>query len=202
LGEPKIAIAIQGGTAGDYDTPQKVIQIIGSIWEDIDMLKDILYVLSYANDYAKKLIGKYLIIELRSLSACFDRLSQFDEDYKDNLYPIFLDKIKKLEVELKFGVLPTPRVDPVIRNKISAHRDLNIDLVTTIELWEKNTRYNILQYLDVYSDHLNKLLEKYPNEAKFYFNMRKTPMGGITDVKNPEDNNYQPFDIELEPRGD
>ena len=73
LGEPNISMTIQGGTTGDYDTPQKVIQIIGGFGR-YRHVKRYLYVLSYANDYAKKLIGKYLIIELRSLFSCFERL--------------------------------------------------------------------------------------------------------------------------------
>ncbi len=191
FGEPKISFALQGNVGGEDYNPQKIIQIIGGIWEDIEMLQDILYVLSYGNEYVKKLIGKYLIIELRSLFPCFTKLSKLDNVYKDNLYLEFKDEVNKLDDELKFRV---------VRNKISAHRDLNLDLMTTMELWQKITRYNISEYIEIFAEHINKLLKQYPNEAKIYFTMRRIPFKGITDVKPLKGNNYQPFDEKLSKR--
>ncbi len=202
FGEPKISFALQGNVAGKNDNPQKVIQMIGASWEDIEMLLDILYILSFGNEYVKKLIGKYIIIELRSLSACFKRLSELDGNYKENLYPEFINEIKKLEKEVKFGVIKTKRSNPTVRNKISAHRDLNLDLMTSMDLWEKITRNNIYRYQEIFSDHINKFMKMYPHEAKMYFIMRRTPYRSITDVKPPKGNTYKPFDEKIVPRDD
>lgn len=199
FGEPKISSPIQSNVVTEYDNPQKIIQLIGAIWEDIEILNNILYVLSYANDYTKKLIGKYIIIELRSLSSSFERLSQLDNEYKDNLYCRFVDKVTQLDDKFKFGVIKTRK--PVIRNKISAHRDSNLDLMTAVELWAEITRYNLTKYIEVFAEHINELLKKYPFETKMYFTMRRTPYHDITDVVNLQDNHYKPFDVKFGPKG-
>ena len=194
FGEPNISFVLQTNTATTEDNPAKIIQIIGAIWEDIEMLKHILYVISYGNDYAKKLIGKYIVIELRSLFACLQRLSVIDTEYGDGLYHEFVEEVTRLEDEFKIGAMPAS--DPVVRNKISAHRDLNLDLLTTIELWEKITRYNIYEYIKIFGEHIDNLLTRYPNEARLYFSLRKEPFRTITAVNHPN-NAYKPFDEPL-----
>ncbi len=190
FGERNISFSFVGNVTGKENSPQKIIQIIGGIWEDIERLQDILYVLSYGNDYVKKLIGKFIIIELRSLFPCFIKLSKLDDEYKDNLYLEFKYEVNKLNDELQF-------ID--VRNKISAHRDLNLDLMTTTKLWEKITRYNIFQYIEVFRNHTNKLSKQYPNETLMYFNLRRTPFRSVQEVHQPKDNSYQPFDEEFVP---
>jgi hypothetical protein len=76
--EPNIVSAVQSNTFGKLDTSQKILQLVGAIWEDVDMLLGILFVLGYANDYVKKLIGKYIILELRSLYKCLRQLRKVD----------------------------------------------------------------------------------------------------------------------------
>jgi len=78
-GEQKMAFAAYTNTWGKANSIQKQLQMINAIWEDIRSLSDILLVLSYANDYTKKLIGKYIIIELKSLFDCLTNLSKLDK---------------------------------------------------------------------------------------------------------------------------
>jgi hypothetical protein len=71
FGEPMVAFATQANTVSRAENAQKVLQLAGAILEDIDLLWSTLWLLGFANDYAKKLLGKYIIIELNSL---FNRL--------------------------------------------------------------------------------------------------------------------------------
>ncbi len=181
--EPMICFGAQTNTWGGDDNPQKVLQMAGAIWEDIETLKDVLYVLGFANNYTKKLIGKYIVIELNSLFLCLKRLAELDADYNKNLFSDLLNKIKALEDKYKFKG---------IRDKVAAHRDTNIDIMAAIEFWRNITRYTINRYIGVFADHLGELLKKYTFEASMYFGIRKTPAKGIIGVQ--ESAEYITFD--------
>lgn len=182
-GEPMICFGAQTNTWGGDDNPQKVLQMAGAIWEDIETLKCVLYVLGFANNYTKKLIGKYIVIELNSLFMCFKRLSELDTDYKTTLFPDLLREIKALEDKYKFKA---------IRDKVAAHRDTNIDIMAALEFWRNITRYTLNRYINIFADHLGEVLRKFPIEAKLYFGVRNFPLKGIVGVQDTEI--YNTFD--------
>ncbi|KAF0144783.1 MAG: hypothetical protein FD156_1612 [Nitrospirae bacterium] len=182
-GEPMICFGAQTNTWGQDDNPQKVLQMAAAIWEDIETLKSVLYVLGFANNYTKKLIGKYVVIELNSLFTCLKRLSELDAIYKTTLFPDLLCQIKVLEHKYKFKT---------IRNKVAAHRDTNIDMMAALEFWQNITRYTLNKHINVFAAHLDAVLKNYPNEAKLYFRLRNLPLKGITGTQDPK--SYRAFD--------
>ncbi|MDA8163531.1 MAG: hypothetical protein M0017_00670 [Desulfobacteraceae bacterium] len=182
-GEPMICFGAQTNTWGEDDNPQKVLQMAGAIWEDIATLKSVLYVLGFANNYTKKLIGKYIVIELNSLFNCLKRLSELDADYKITLFSELLCQINILEEKYKFRA---------IRNRVAAHRDTNIDIMAALELWQNITRYTLNRYVNVFASHLDELLKKYQFEAKSYFFIRNVPLKGIVGIQDTE--TYKTFD--------
>jgi hypothetical protein len=146
------------------------------------MLLGVLFVLGYTNDYVKKLIGKYIILELRSLYECLKKLCKFDQKYGFSLFCKLKCKIDKLErQEFK-----------KIRNKLIAHRDTHLDIVKTTELWKQITRRNIYTLISIFKNHLDELLKDYPVEADLYFAIREEPFKGITKIDKQAD--YEPFD--------
>lgn len=183
-GERMILFSAQSNAWGAKDNEQKVLQLAGAIWEDIEMLRGILFVLGYANDYAKKLVGKYIIIELSSLYRCLKRLSELDASYKNGLFATLTDEIKKLESEYQFKA---------IRDKIAAHRDTNIDLVCSVGFWRKITRHSIVKHIDAFSYHLGELRTVYPFEVASYFVARHHPINGVLGATTNSDE-YRSFD--------
>lgn len=183
FGEPMICFGAHSNTWGKDDNPQKVLQVAGAICEDIEVLKKILFVLGFANNYSKKLIGKYIIIEINSLYACFKRLSEFDENYKNKYFEPFTSRIHKLENKYRYKT---------IRNKVAAHRDTNIDMITTMEFWQNITRYTINKYIAIFNEHLEKILLLYPDEAKLYYYTRNKTLKGAIEIENNEE--YCAFD--------
>lgn len=183
-GERMILFSAQSNAWGAQDNEQKVLQLAGAIWEDIEMLKGMLFVLGYANDYAKKLVGKYIIIELSSLYRCLKRLSELDSSYKTGLFATLTDEIKELETKYQFKA---------IRDKIAAHRDTNIDLVRSVGFWRNITRHSIVKHIDVFSHHLGALRSVYPFEITSYFVARHHPIRGVLGSTTNSDE-YRPFD--------
>jgi hypothetical protein len=67
LGEPNVACGASANVWGQPDNPQKMLQLAGAVWEDIGILSGVLTLLAFGNSYGKKLISKYMIVELTSL---------------------------------------------------------------------------------------------------------------------------------------
>ncbi len=187
FGERKMAFAAYTNTWGAENSKQKQLQMVNAIWEDIRSLSDILFVLGFANDYTKKLVGKYVIIEINSLFICLTNLSKLDRNYESTLYQELLQNIRHLEQMFQFKA---------IRDKVAAHRDTNLSLLDTISLWRNITRYNISKYIDVFADHLTALSRQYPGDLTL--GLRQSPVG-VVDIESPPDNSYQPFDEPFEP---
>jgi hypothetical protein len=101
------------------------------------------------------------------------------------MFPDFEKQIHKLERDLNFRI---------IRNKISAHRDGNLDLVGAVGLWRKITRYNLWKSVRVFERHLRAVFEMYPTEAKLYFQTQMTALKGTLDVNHSIDPPYESFD--------
>lgn len=183
-GEPNISYSAQSNTFGDTENPQKIIQTIAAIDEDLEVLFNLFDLIYLTNDYTKKLLGKYCIIELNSFFLQLKKLASIDKNYSDNFFPELAKEIKELEDKYGFKV---------IRDKYAAHRDTNVDLMHAVDNWRKITRFNIYQYLIVLQSHLDKFLTNhYPMEKKSYFLIRKSPIG--RKMRTPGEDNYVPFD--------
>jgi hypothetical protein len=187
FGEPNIGYVAQSNTFSSNENTQKIIQTIGAIDEDIEILMNILDYLYYTNDYTKKLIGKYIIIELNSMFSQFSKLTLYDNNYKQNYFPKLERQIQVLEKKHSFNV---------IRNKIAAHRDTNVDIMHSVTNWRKITRFNIVKYINAFHLHIDDFLTKhYPMEKSEYFLMRKAPVGHR--LITPLEKDYERFDNEL-----
>lgn len=151
------------------------------------MLITTLDYLYYTNDYTKKLLGKYIIIELNSMFAQFKKLCDYDNNYKQNYFPKFKEQITSLEKKYKFIV---------IRDQIAAHRDTNVDIMHSVNNWKRITRFNIFKYIDTFHAHLNEFLTKlYPMEKSEYFLMRQDTTGNR--LTTPMEKDYEKFDNEI-----
>ena len=187
LGESNIGFIAQTNTFGSIENAQKIIQTIGAIDEDIEILMNILDYLYYTNDYTKKLLGKYIIIELNSMFVQLIKLCDYDANYKDKYFPKFKAQITALEKKCKFSV---------IRDTIGAHRDTNVDIMHSVTNWGKITRFNIYKYIDAFHLHLDDFLTKlYPMEKKEYFLLRRDSTN--SQLTTPMENDYERFDNEI-----
>jgi len=197
-GEPGVVFCAQSNTWNASENAQKIMQTIGAIWQDIRSLQAILFVLGYSNDYTKKLIGKYIILELWSLYVKLKDLRKHDADYRCDLHKKLEIDIKNLERELNLQLM-NERLNKrltlqVIRNKIRGHRDIDFALSDTVDVWQKITRYNLYRYIKVFESHIRELLANYNIEPSLYFGTEESNTLKPEDVQWPEDNPYQPFD--------
>lgn len=182
--ERNVAFGAQGNVWGSEVNEQKIIQVIAMTFEDIEILIGILEVLGFMNDYAKKLLGKYFIVELNSLFSLLTKLSTLNKDYEQNDYQDLMTKIKNLEQKYKFRF---------IRDKIAAHKDSNIDLKSYVEVWNAINQASLNEYWLMFVDHIEKVLMKYyQHEKKLYFLMRQQPLNGVIATTGKGDS-YIPF---------
>ena len=126
------------------------------IWEDIDSLAKIRS--ATRNEYSRKLLVKYLIIELRSLMEVFDRLQGyvmkaevFDPAVKcayRGLTQSEHAKAKELFKEYSLAKRTTERLIIEIRDNIGAHRG-NVNWQQIMQFWDKVSIETIKPVLDV-----------------------------------------------------
>jgi hypothetical protein len=187
--ERNITFVAQSNVWGSEVNEQKIIQVIAMTFEDIEMLIGILDVLGFMNDYAKKLLGKYIIIELSSLFNLLSKLKDLNVEYKQNEYKELLVDIQHLEEKYKFKF---------IRDKVAAHKDSDINLKNYVEIWNAINQTSLKEYWSMFVNHIDKVLMKYyQEEKKIYFLIRQQPLNGILDIKD-KGNEYIPFsDIEV-----
>jgi hypothetical protein len=188
FGEPLVGFMAQGNTFGDIENAQKIIQTMAAIDEDIQVIYSLLDLASVANNYTKKILGKYIIIELISLNDQFIKLASLNTIYKTQYFSKFKKELKTLEKKYSFLSL---------RNKIGAHRDTNVSLMYSIESWRKITRFNITKYINLFHKHMDDFLtDLYPMEKRTYFLIRNQPIKGGT-IVTPGEDNYELFDAKV-----
>lgn len=189
FGERNLCSVIQTNTASNVINEQKIIQLLAVTKEDISMLAGILNLNLYINDYAKKLLGKYAIIELNSLYLLLNGskdqkgLKDFNNEYKNNeLIKLNSDTFR---LENKYGFRN-------IRNNIAAHKSASLDMVEYINIWKNITGDAIMEYYNLFLDHLDQILTKYyPNEKSIYFVMANQEINGFSSERI--ENDYKPF---------
>lgn len=184
LAERNVCFGAQTNVCGSEVNEQKIIQIIAMTFEDIEMIMGMLDVLGFMNDYAKKLLGKYLIIELNSIYSLLGKLKEINIDYKTNEYKELVNSIMELEKKYKFKF---------IRDKIAAHKDCNIDIEKYTEIWNAINHESLNEYWLMIAKHIDEILMKYyQHEKKMYFLVRRQPMNGFIALQDKGDN-YIPF---------
>ncbi|GMA64213.1 hypothetical protein NZD89_02510 [Alicyclobacillus fastidiosus] len=175
--ERNTAVMIQTNTVTSTANVQKVIQIMAMTVEDINMMMMLCNLMTFVNDYAKKLLGKYIIVELSSLFILFNGgsdvkgLKDFNTDYANQEYRQLLSTIRNLEKTCSFRL---------IRDKVAAHKDSNLDMQGYISIWNRITYKSIDAYKRALYDHLDKVLQKYyPHEYVDYFKMNYSTLNGL-----------------------
>lgn len=171
----------------DEITEEKIIQLIATTKEDIDMLINILQVIVFANDYAKKLIGKYIIIELNNLYTLLyggkdnngqkiKGLKDLNERYGANEFRTLNRSKHALDRKYKFKL---------VRNKIGAHKDSTILFSEYLSLWSKINIDFLEEYWEMFNNHLEEILSKYyPNEKMYYFLMPEEKLRKNSELTN------------------
>lgn len=173
VAERNMVFCAQGNVFGSEENEQKIIQVLAITIEDIEMLIGIMNIIQFMNDYVKKLIGKYMIIELNSIFNLLKSLSKLNEQYRVGEYKEFLSSISKLEQEYDFRL---------VRDKIGAHKDVNLDVKAYAQAWNAINQISLMKYWELIVNHIDKVLMKYyPEEKKIYFLMRQqeTPFSSV-----------------------
>lgn len=190
-GETNRVFGAQANTWGDKANAQKIIQIIGFTIEDIEMIVSALDVLVFASDYAKKLLGKYMLIELESLytllvgtnSSSSHGLREFNPEYAKNEF---------VELEMAVAALRAKYDVLMIRDKLAAHKDSNLDVVEYTRLWRQINKDSLMEYWELLFTHIDKVLQKYyPWERTQYLITSGALAVGIRQDPAPD---YVPFD--------
>ncbi len=184
-GEPHLGYGAQISTWSKAPNVAKVLQIMGSIVEDIHMLYGILRALAHANDHAKKLVAKYIVIELHSLYRCCERLAKLDPANEADDFAALKQEVAELDETYGFRAL---------RDKIAGHRDMDLDFADTIGFWRKLTRYALKQYTEAFDRYFERVLPRHPRERDYFAGCR--PVHGVTGLE--ENTGWVPFDEPFE----
>ncbi|WP_437768997.1 hypothetical protein WME77_19160 [Sorangium sp. So ce764] len=183
-GEPKVVFSAPSNAWGEERNPQKIIQIVGSIWEDVRHLFAILSVLAHASDYAKKLIGKYVVVEARNMLDCLKQLREVDQRY-DAPFAALQASLTKIDKRFPWET---------IRNKVGAHRDIRIDVVDATGFWRHITRFKIRQVLTLFQRHFEtELYRLYPREVRASFAL-PCPVPHLVSSSATSEDDYESFD--------
>lgn len=168
----------------------KIILLVTMTVDDLKMLIGILEITAYLNDYAKKLLGKFVVIELQSLYnllrslANSDQLKGFHEGFKKD-FENFNEQMKQLETKYSFRF---------IRDKIAAHKDQDLDVLDYLKAWSKINKESITEFLNVMIDFAGSSIAKhYPREATYYFSIGKQSFPDVLGCENSNES-YEPFD--------
>lgn len=142
-----------------------VATIISNTWEDIRLLSQIRN--KSKNDYEKKLLFKYVIVELRSIIQLMDKLQGFifliineDQENKHNGH-ISSEEAKELRILFKKYHLIKNKVDSDIidiRNTIGAHRGCH-PWTEIINNWDKLDPDLFLELLTFLAEIFNYIKE-------------------------------------------
>jgi hypothetical protein len=179
-------------------TEEKILQLIALTVEDVEILISLLEIMIFTNDYAKKLIGKYSIIELSNLYTLLrggngsKGLRNLNKEYAKNEFLQLEDKINKLESNYKFRD---------IRNKLVAHKDCNVDFTMYNVMWSKINIKFIEEYWQLITVHLEEILTKYyPEEKVLYFLLPKQSIPSEHDdlISETMKTTMFPFDDDLD----
>jgi len=188
FGERNVSYSAQSNTYGTEKNEQKILQLLAMTREDLHVIMNIISVVPFINDYSKKLLGKYAIVELNSLHKLLENLKSLNRKYAD-------EEFVKLQVDI--GEFERKYNFRKIRDKIAAHKDSNLDLLAYGELWKNIRQEIILEYYNLFMSHLETILNKYyPDEKVFYFTMSNMPLAGFSSERIAND--YFPFhDFEM-----
>jgi len=192
--ERNLAFGGQGNVWGRDVNVQKIILLLVVTVEDLKMLAAILELIPFVNDYAKKLIGKFMVVELNSLFALLNGskgvkgvkgLKDFNSDYAKTGFRQLIEKIRELETKYEYKSL---------RDKMAAHKDASLDVDQYREQWNNITKENLTEYCNLLIEHIGRSVAKYyPREARLYFPLSKSKFHDVIAVANSNES-YKPFD--------
>lgn len=132
---------------------------VKAILDDIGRLSDIIN--SQADPYNKRLIGKFMIVELLSFQENARKLYNMINCCK-TLSPVL--KLKKSAFEDVFTRHPSFKI---LRNKLAAHRDDDLGLREAMTLWDSLTLVSLNEVLTACYDFFNAIHQS--NARRFYF---------------------------------
>jgi hypothetical protein len=163
---------------------EKILVIIKVCIDNIRVLVSVIGLLLFANDYTKKVLGKYVVVELYSIYQLLGELSKTNREYRENEYR-----------ELEEAVLDLEKSNDLrnLRRKIGAHMDVDIGLSDYIKYWN-NLNIDILtEYYELLARHVYIILEKYYRPLKrLYFDLPEAE--GTRGLKVFPRDGYVPFD--------
>lgn len=182
--ERNLGYGAQTNTFGKAVSPQKLIQLIAVSVETVEVLIDVQELLIMCNDFAKRVLAKYITVEMRTIHKLLGKLAAIDKVYESKYFMAF--EVALGGLEKKYGY-------KFIRNKLGAHLDPELDLEEYIEAWEKLQIPILNEHWKEFCTHIdNALAALYPNEKKMYFLIRHHSISGARGIGKSGE--HVPFD--------
>ena len=186
MGERNRIFGAQGNTFHKEVTLQKVLQLLSVAREALLSLAGLLELAIFTNDFTKKLLAKYIIVELSTMMTLFKGLSRLDDSYRAAEYRDLVRSVRRLDKKNVFRR---------IRNKLGAHLDADLDLAEYVSLWAAVSSDKVFAFVNVIEDHLIALMKsRYPHEYVLYFLASEKDVLGISEVAHAPTREYVPFD--------
>jgi hypothetical protein len=181
--EKNLGPVMQSNIFGREVNEQKLIQMIRVGCDNINVIIGIIELLPMVNEYTKKSMGKYFIIELGSIFKLLERLSKINKTYGSREFIYYKAAIDELDDEYALRG---------IGDKLAAHLDPDLNLKEYIEYWDRVNKGILIKYWEITVNQIKDMLKKYyPIEANLYFQVAGGELNGI---RYPEDMGFVPFD--------
>jgi hypothetical protein len=188
-GEPGILFAAESNVWGKEDNHQKVWQHLAMSIDRCQVLNDLLSRMNAANDFAKRTMASYLVLELHAIFTMMRR-----KRFK---------KLESAEPRSSALIACESEIDNLlsknaefakIRDKIIAHLDGNLGLIETRNLWIYLTKNRIDSWLTILYLYITELGLYFPYEHTMHIKMRNIPLNMTRPMSSDSENGYIPFE--------
>jgi hypothetical protein len=187
-GEPNILFHAESNTWGDKDSPQKVFQHIAVCMDRCEVLVETLSRLTDCNDFARRTIASYLVLELHGLFTILQGGGRSPLTLPEGTTSV--RAVRRAVSNLLNGSSSFAR----LRNKLIAHLDGNLDVVTMHDLWQEITRTTVAAWMKLVEDYLHALAPHFRDEVTTHLRMRLEPMPGLVARADSVADTYTPYD--------
>ena len=190
-GEPGVMLSLESNAWGKDDSPQKVWQHLGMSIDRCRVLIDVLACMADANDFAKRTITSYLVLELHAIFKMVRRARA----KKLGVPEPRPAALAALEGEIE-KLISKGASFSMLRDKLSAHLDGDLDILETRKLWMHLTRARIDEWIRLLNAYVCELGKIFPSEFTSHIKMRNLIMPGLPRPRTPpgDDDEYTRFE--------
>jgi len=188
-GEPGVVFSLESNAWGKGDSPQKVWQHLAMSMDRCQVLTEVFIDLKGANDFAKRTITSYLVLELHAIFKMVRRARSKALAVPEPRPPTLATVEGGIEALIAKGA-----PFATLRDKLTAHLDGDLDVIETHNLWMYLTGARVQEWIDLLNAYVVELGKLFPSEFISNIKMRNLIVPGLPRSRNTGGGDYTRFD--------